>query len=175
MNVTVVAFTTYWKCWRCCIHCLFGVNEYQWLVYTHTLPFIPTWYYFMIPNTCITFLLTQCSIHEYKTGNNVCNSIVVFTTYWKFWCHCIHCLFGVNECQQLVNTFILPSNMILFSDSNDSTISITFPLTLYTIHEYKTGNNISEFMHSNWITLSYYSGLTHMSLIPKCFTHFCTQ
>ena len=29
--------------------CLFGVNECQWLVYTHTFPFIPTWYYFRIP------------------------------------------------------------------------------------------------------------------------------
>ena len=27
-----------------------------------------------------------------------------------------------------------------------------FPLTLYTIHEYKVGNDVSEFMHSNWIT-----------------------
>ena len=60
-----------------------------------------------------------------------CNSIVVFTTYWKFRCCCIRCLFGINECQQLVYTFILPfiPNMILFSDSNDTTVSITFPLT----------------------------------------------
>ena len=47
--------------------------------------------------------------------------------------------------------------MILINNSNGSTISITFPLTQCTIHEYKTGNNVSEFMHSNWITLSYYS------------------
>ena len=86
-NVTVVVnFTTYWKFWCCCIHCSFSINECQWLVYTHTFPFIPTWYYLVIANTCITF-----------------------------------------------------------------------PLTQYTIHEYKTGNNDSEFTHSNWITLSYYS------------------
>ena len=43
----------------------------QQLVYTHTFLFIPTWYYLMIPNTCVTFLLTQCTIHEYNTGNDV--------------------------------------------------------------------------------------------------------
>ena len=54
-NLTVVDFTTYWKfqCW--CIHCLFSVNECQWLVYTHTSPFIQTWYCLLIPNICITF------------------------------------------------------------------------------------------------------------------------
>ena len=41
---SIVAFTTNWKFWCCCIHCLFGVNECQWLVYTHTFPFIPTWH-----------------------------------------------------------------------------------------------------------------------------------
>ena len=45
-------------------------------------------------------------------------------------------------------------------------------LTLCTIHEYKTGNDVSEFMHSNWITLSYYSSPTHKSLIPKYSIHF---
>ena len=97
--------------------------------------------------------------------------------YKRLWACLALYLFGVNECQQLVYTFILPfiPNMILFSDSNDSTISIMFPLTLCTIHEYKTGNNISEFTHSNWITLSYYSGPTHKSLLSKCFSHFCTQ
>ena len=34
---------------------------------------------------------------------------------------------------------------------------VTFPMTQYTIHEYKTSNNVSEFTHSNCITLSYYS------------------
>ena len=51
-------------------------------------------------------------------------------------------------------------------------------MTLCTIHEYKTGNNVSDFMHSNWITLSYYSSPKHKSLIPKYvihFSHFCTQ
>ena len=38
---STVAFTTYWKFWCCCIHCLFSINEYQQLVYTHTFPFIP--------------------------------------------------------------------------------------------------------------------------------------
>ena len=68
---SIVVFTTNWKFWCCCIHCLFGVNEYQQLVYTHTFPFIPTWCYLIVSHTCITFLLTQCTIHEYKTGNNV--------------------------------------------------------------------------------------------------------
>ena len=36
-----------------------------------------------------------------------------------------------------------------------------FPLTLCTIHEYKVGNNVSEFRHSNCITLSYYSSPKH--------------
>ena len=36
-------------------------------------------------------------------------------------------------------------------------MSITFPLTQCTIHEYKTSNDVSEFTHSNCITLSYYS------------------
>ena len=68
---SIVAFTTYWKFWCCCIHCLFGVNECQPLVYTHTFQFIPTWCYLIVSHTCIMFLLTQCTIHEYKTGNDV--------------------------------------------------------------------------------------------------------
>ena len=40
------------------------------------------------------------------------------------------------------------SNWILFNESNDSTISIMFPLTLCIIHEYKTGNDvITEILH----------------------------
>ena len=38
-----------------------------------------------------------------------------------------------------------------------SKIYVMFPLTQCTIHEYKTGNNVSKFTHSSWITLSYYS------------------
>ena len=53
------------------------------------------------------------------------------------------------------------SNLILFNDYNDSKICIRFPLTLGTIHEYKNGNDVNEFMHSNWITLSYYSSPKH--------------
>ena len=68
---SIVVFTTNWKFWCCCIHCLFGVNECQWLVCTHTFPFIPNWCYLIISNTRITFPLTQCSIHDYKMGNNV--------------------------------------------------------------------------------------------------------
>ena len=56
-----------------------------------------------------------------------------------------------------IHTFPFIPNMILFSNSNNSTRPIMFPLTLCTIHEYKTDNDVSEFMHSNWITLSYYS------------------
>ena len=61
------------------------------------------------------------------------------------------------------------SNLILF---NDSKICITFPLTLCTIHKYKTGDDVSEFMHSNGITLCYDSSLKHKSLIPKYSIHF---
>ena len=57
--------------WCCCIHCLFGVNEYQQFVYTHTFPFILTWCYLIVSNTWITFPMTQCTIHEYKAGNDV--------------------------------------------------------------------------------------------------------
>ena len=42
-----------------------------------------------------------------------------------------------------------------------SKICIMFPLTLCTIHEYKAGNDVSEFGHSNWIILSYYSSPKH--------------
>ena len=104
--VTVVAFTTYWKSQYCCIHCLFGVNECQWLVYTHTIPFIPNLYYLMIPNM------------------------------------------------------------------------YHLQLTLCMNYQAKTGNNVSEFTHSNWTTLSYYSSPKHKNLIPKYlihFSHFCTQ
>ena len=45
---SIVVFTTYWKFWCCWIHCLFGVNECQQLVCTHTFPFIPNWYYLTI-------------------------------------------------------------------------------------------------------------------------------
>ena len=54
---SIVAFTTNWKFWCCCIHCLFCVNEYQRLVYTHTFPFIPKyvlcfhWLYALFMNT----------------------------------------------------------------------------------------------------------------------------
>ena len=106
-----------------------------------------------------------------------CNSIVAFTTYWKFWYCCTHCLFGVSECQQLVCTHMFPfiQNWCYLIISNTC---IMFPLTQCTIHEYKTGNDVSEFTHSNWITLSYYSSPKHKSLIPKYsihFSHFCTQ
>ena len=60
---SIVVFTTYWKFWCCCIHCLFGINEYQWFVYTHAFPFILTWCYLIVSNTWITFPLTQCTIH----------------------------------------------------------------------------------------------------------------
>ena len=40
---SIAVFTTNWKFWCCCIHCLFGVNECQQFIYTHTFPFIPTW------------------------------------------------------------------------------------------------------------------------------------
>ena len=42
-----------------------------------------------------------------------------------------------------------------------SKICIMFPLTLCTIHEYKTGNDVSELTHSNFIALSYYSSPKH--------------
>ena len=45
---SIVVFTTYWKFWCCCIHCLFGADECQWLVFTHTFLIIPTGHYFQI-------------------------------------------------------------------------------------------------------------------------------
>ena len=47
-------------------------------------------------------VLSTCTHHPLIWANKMpqqCNSIVVFTTNWKFWCCCIHCLFSVNECQ----------------------------------------------------------------------------
>ena len=98
----------------------------------------------------------------------LCNSIVVslltesfdvavFTVY--------SVLMNVNDLFTFAH-FHLFQNMIFINNSNDSTISITFPLTLCTIHEYKTGNDV---------TLSYYPSPTHKSLIPKYSIHFCTQ
>ena len=78
-----------------------------------------------------------------------CNSIVAFTTYWKFRCCYIHCLFSVNDSFTLIHFHLF---QIWYSK-----IYITFPLTQCTIHEYKAGNDVSEFTHSNCITLSYYS------------------
>ena len=79
---SIVVFTTYWKFQCCCIPCLFGVNECHWLVYTHTFPFIPTWCYLMVSNTCITFLLTRCTIHEYKAGLHYLIIQVLHTRVW---------------------------------------------------------------------------------------------
>ena len=93
--------------------------------------------------------------------------VAVFTVY--------SVLMNVNDLFTL--THFHYSNMMLFNDSKID-LCIMFPLTLVTIHEYKTGNDVSEFTHSNWITLSYYSSPTHKSLIPKYsihFFHFCTQ
>ena len=62
----------------------------------------------------------------------------------------------INNCQPLVYTFTLsfiPDWCYVVSPNT----YITFPLTQCTIHEYKTGNDVSKFTHSNWITLSYYS------------------
>ena len=45
-------------------------------------------------------------------------------------------------------------------------------MTLSTIHQFKakTGNNVSEFMHSNWMTKYYYLGPKHKSSrnVEKC-------
>ena len=57
---SIVAFTTYWKFWCCCIHYLFSVNECQWLVYTHTFPFIPKYVLcFQIHVSCFCWLNAQ--------------------------------------------------------------------------------------------------------------------
>ena len=90
-----------------------------------------------------------------------CNSIVLFTTNWKFWCWmsttCLHSHISIYS-----NLTLIPN------------IQITFLLTQCSIHGYKTGNDVSEFIHSNWITLSYYSSPKHKSLILNiqyiCFT-----
>ena len=71
---SIIAFTTNWKFWCCCIHCLLGVNEYQRLVYTHTFPFIPKyvlcfhWLYALFMNTRLVTmsasLCTQTVLHS---------------------------------------------------------------------------------------------------------------
>ena len=43
--------------------------------------------------------------------------------------------------------------------------------TLNMNYKAKAGNDVSEFTHSNWITLSYYSSPKHKSLIPKYLIH----
>ena len=43
-----------------------------------------------------------------------------------------------------------------------------FHLTHYTIYRAKTGNTVSEFMHSNWITLSTIWVLNTRVCFPKC-------
>ena len=45
-------------------------------------------------------------------------------------------------------------------------------LTLCMNYQTKTGNNVSEFTHSNCIMPSYYSSPKHKSLIPKYLIHF---
>ena len=40
-------------------------------------------------------------------------------------------------------------------------------LILCTNYRAKTSNNVSEFTHSYWITLTYYSSPKHKSLIPR--------
>ena len=47
----------------------------------------------------------------------------------------------------------------------------------YYIPKTKTVNNVSEFIHSNLITMFYYSICKHKSLLHKylmCFSEFCT-
>ena len=52
------------------------------------------------------------------------------------------------------------SNLMLF---NDSKYMYNIWMTLCPIYQFraKTSNNVSEFMHSNWIMLSYYSSPKH--------------
>ena len=70
---SIVAFTTNWNFWCCCIYCLFSANECQRLVYTHTYPFIPKyvlyfhWLYALFMNTRLVMmsvsLRTQTGLH----------------------------------------------------------------------------------------------------------------
>ena len=59
-------------------------------------------------------------------------------------------------CLTLTHPFILTWCYLIVSNT-----WITFPLTQCTIHEYKAGNDVSKFTHSNCITLSYYSSPKH--------------
>ena len=77
-----------------------------------------------------------------------------------------------------VNDLFTLTHFHLFQLYNIPNTCITFPLTQFTSHEYKTGNDVSEFTHSSWITWSYHSSPKHKSLIPKYlihFSYFCTQ
>ena len=49
-------------------------------------------------------------------------------------------------------------------------------LTPRTKYRAKTGNNLSKFVHSTWLTMSYYLSPKHESLIPRSLIHsfhFC--
>ena len=60
-------------------------------------------------------------------------------------------VFTVDSVLMNVNDLFTLTHFHLFQNM------FIFPLTLCTIHEYKTGNDVSEFTHSNCITLSYKS------------------
>ena len=64
---------------------------------------------------------------------------------------CLHLYISIN------------SWLMLFNDSNDSKICITFNWLFIQFNKYRaeTDNAVSEFTHSNWITLSYYSSPKH--------------
>ena len=59
-------------------------------------------------------------------------------------------------------------NHFISLDPNMYYISLT-PCTKYRA---MTSNNVIKFMHSNWITQSYYSSPKLSSLIPGYFIHF---
>ena len=82
-------------------------------------------------------------------------TVVVFTTYWKSQCCCIHCLFGVNECWWLAYTHTIPFipkwyYLMIPIIPNMYHLQLTLCMNYQT----KTGNNVSKFTHSNCITPS---------------------
>ena len=59
--------------------------------------------------------------------------------------------------------------LLLFTDSK---LRLYFPGLFVQITEQKTGNNVSEFTESNWITLSYYSSPKHKSVLHGYLMYF---
>ena len=64
------------------------------------------------------------------------------------------------------------SSHLLFPNTSTDPNTYYISMTLGTNYRAKTGNNVSEFMHSNWITQSYYSNPKGKSPLHRYLIHF---